>query len=267
MLEAKQYEDNAFVTLTYSDENLPTGGTLVPTHYQLWLKRLRAKLQTKTIRYFIVGEYGEGTERPHYHAILFGYPPCRNAPSMCKSRRCEQCSLIFDTWGLGLVQVGTLTHASAQYCAGYITKKLTNKDDPRLKGRCPEFARMSLRPGLGAGIVDDLASATLEHKIVEKTGDVPTVLRHNGKLMPLGRYLTRRLRVRCGLAPDTPEITRAKVAEEMRPMSEAALSLTKGYQIKGLYETHFKEALRKANEGKVIQLEARQKLFKQRKTL
>jgi len=267
MLEAKQYTDNAFITLTYDDEHLPTGGTLVPAHYQLWLKRLRIRLQEKAVRYFIVGEYGEGTERPHYHAILFGYPHCRNHPHVCKSRRCEQCSLIFDTWGHGLIQVGTLTHASAQYCAGYITKKLTKADDPRLKGRYPEFARMSLKPGLGAGFMHDLASTIMEHNVHVKLGDVPTAIRHGPKLMPLGRYLTRRLRVLCGQAPESPAITIARANEKMQVVHLAAKEATQSYKIKGLYQTHFSNGLVKANQGKITQIETRAKLFKQRKTL
>lgn len=263
MLEAKQYTDNAFITLTYDDEHLPIGGTLVRAHYQQWLKRLRDRLSPQTIRYFVVGEYGERTERPHYHAILFGYPPCRKHPQHCTTRRCVSCDLIFDTWGHGLIQVGTLTHASAQYCAGYITKKLTNKDDPRLKGREPEFAKMSLRPGLGAGFLHDLASTVLEHDVVGKTGDVPTTLRHNGKLMPLGRYLTRRLRVLCGLSPDAPAITIARANAEMQDMHLAAKEATKGLRVKGLYETNFRERLVAKNKGKIAQVEARAKLFKQ----
>lgn len=267
MLEAKQYEDNAFITLTYSDEHLPEGGTLVPAHYQRWLKRLRFRLQPKTIRYFIVGEYGEGTERPHYHAILFGFPHCEHAPRLCTKRKCAVCSLVSDTWGYGLVQVGTLTHASAQYCAGYITKKLTKADDPRLRGRHPEFAQMSRMPGLGSGFMYDLASTILEHRTIEKTGDVPTAIRHGRKLMPLGRYLTRRLRIACGLSPDTPELTRAKAAAEVHALSEAAKEATQNTKVGGLYKTVFRNKIVDANKGKIIQLEAREKLYKQGKSL
>lgn len=267
MLEAKQYEDNAFITLTYDDEHLPIGGTLVPAHYQLWLKRLRKRLSPQTIRYFVVGEYGEGTERPHYHAILFGFPHCRNAPSLCTKRKCAVCSIVSDTWGHGLVQVGTLTHASAQYCAGYITKKLTKADDPRLKGRHPEFAQMSRMPGLGSGFMYDLASTILEHRTIEKTGDVPTALRHGTKLMPLGRYLTRRLRVLCGLSPDTPGVTLAKVQAEVHDLSEAAKAATSHTKVGGLYKTVFSNSLAQRAKGKILQLEAREKIFKQGKSL
>lgn len=41
--EASLYDDNCFITLTYDNENLPEGGTLVKKHFQDFMKRLRKK--------------------------------------------------------------------------------------------------------------------------------------------------------------------------------------------------------------------------------
>ena len=65
-----------FITLTYNNENLPKGKTLDHEDVKLFFKRLRRKIERRTgkrIRYFICGEYGPKTKRPHYHAIIFGY--------------------------------------------------------------------------------------------------------------------------------------------------------------------------------------------------
>ena len=74
------HEASAFVTLTYSDDQLVrTLGdfpTLCPEHPQAFLKRLRARVAPARFRFYLVGEYGDQTHRPHYHLVLFGFPTC-----------------------------------------------------------------------------------------------------------------------------------------------------------------------------------------------
>ena len=73
--EQQMHEQSCFVTLTYKDTELvhtPDGHpTLFHEHFQLFMKRLRKKFGDN-ISYFMSGEYGDETFRPHYHAILFG---------------------------------------------------------------------------------------------------------------------------------------------------------------------------------------------------
>lgn len=187
-LETYSHDASIFVTLTYNDEYLPRGGTLVPRHYQLFLKRLRRHVEPRRFRYFVVGEYGDKTERPHFHMCLFG---------LDYSNRDD----IARAWSsghdpLGFIHIGDVTLDSAQYCAGYVTKKLTSKSDPRLNGRHPEFARMSLRPGIGAPAMAILAKQLKRYKDVAMTefGDVPLTLKIGKKNFPLHRYLRERLR-------------------------------------------------------------------------
>lgn len=64
-------------------------------------------------KYYACGEYGEagsGTQRPHYHAIIFGQHLTE-----------EQ---LKKHWRIGLVDVGTATEQSIRYVAGYVSKKL-----------------------------------------------------------------------------------------------------------------------------------------------
>lgn len=63
-----------FVTLTYDDSFLKFDNgipVLSRRDVQLYHKRLRKKIDKK-LNYFLVGEYGPTTLRPHYHAIYFG---------------------------------------------------------------------------------------------------------------------------------------------------------------------------------------------------
>jgi hypothetical protein len=70
--ESSLYDRNAFVTLTYDDEHLPPGGSLNYPDFQRFMKRLR-KNSKSPIRFYMGGEYGESTLRPHFHVCLFGY--------------------------------------------------------------------------------------------------------------------------------------------------------------------------------------------------
>lgn len=159
--EAQVHDVSCFATLTYSDEHLPSDGSLNYEHFQLFLKRLRKRIAPQRVRFFMCGEYGEKTSRPHYHALLFGYRP---SDLVCHSQKPYGILWTSDTltnlWGLGHVTVGDVTEQSAGYCAQYATKKVTgpraeahyvslNPSTGELSPITPEFARMSLKPGIG----------------------------------------------------------------------------------------------------------------------
>lgn len=200
MLEASQYADNTFLTVTYSDEHFPPDQSVSPRTTSLFLKRLR-KATATSIRYFACGEYGDLTFRPHYHIALFNYPNCRRGSTRHTRNNepcCDVCTHTQNAWGLGGISHGSLTPQSAAYIAAYTTKKMTKDDDPRLEGRLPEFARMSRRPGIGYGFMHDVASALMEHNLDEKMLDVPLSLSHGTTKLPLGRFLRRKLRTLIG---------------------------------------------------------------------
>lgn len=146
MHEASLYEHNRFLTLTYSDEHLPPNGWLAIRDVQLWMKRLRKAFPQK-IRYFLTGEYGSLTARPHYHALLFNcrFQDERKAGKLIISEQADR------IWQLGDVRIGLVTQASAGYVAKYSIK--SGKGHPRDDGTpAPKpFATMS-RGGRGQGL-------------------------------------------------------------------------------------------------------------------
>lgn len=165
---------------------------------QLWIKRVRDIFDGQRIRYFAVGEYGDATGRPHYHAVLFG-PEGLYAQGWLER-----------SWPYGLVHMGFGQWETFSYITGYVSKGMTRAEADRLNGRAPEFARMSLRPrGLGDGALDAIAKWCVSKQgavFIAKTGDVPRSVRVNGRVVPLGRYLTHRLRERVGIeVPDQGE--------------------------------------------------------------
>lgn len=264
MLEAALRADNSFITLTYSDDDLPSNASLNPLHLQHWLKRFRKAVSPLKIRYYAVGEYGDASERPHYHAAIFGYPTCERGPNSRGSNAtrgcCSVCDLVRDTWGKGGVFVGALEMHSAQYVAGYVTKKMTRKDDLRLNGRHAEFGRMSLRPGIGADMMDEVASSLLEFNLEKSQPDVPSELAIGTRKMPLGRYLRRRLRERIGREKNAPPESLVELEEEMRDVLLRSISNEKTGG-----EVSPKKILVKDGDNAVRKIEAKQKIFAQRK--
>jgi hypothetical protein len=124
--ESTLHTHNQFLTLTYDNEHLPTGGTLVKKDFQLFMKRLRKSLPKQYIRYYQCGEYGDYTHRPHYHACIFGLNLSDKIQSSTSPSGPVYISdTIYKLWPLGSHQIGSVTFDSAAYVARYITKKIT----------------------------------------------------------------------------------------------------------------------------------------------
>lgn len=97
---------------------------------------------------------------------------------------------------------------------------------------------MSLRPGIGAHLMADVASTLLEYDFLEVSDDVPNALRHGGKLWPLGRYLKQQLRLQTIGSKEVPLAVVQKMEAEMRPVQEFAFYNSRSIQgvVKELYE-------------------------------
>lgn len=151
MHESQMHDTNCFVTLTYNDENYPERGSLDKDHLRTFIKALRDYLKPQRIRYFASGEYGDCLKRPHYHLIIFNYWPHDTTVledteygALYKSEK------LASIWKKGFVTVGSVQYESAAYTAKYITKKVTGQlAHDYYHNRLPEFASMSLRPGIG----------------------------------------------------------------------------------------------------------------------
>lgn len=217
MLEAELHEANSFATFTYSNKFGPISNSLIPFHMRDTIKRLR--YYVGDLRYYYVGEYGDTSGRPHFHAALYGVGlDDHKNPDVLPRVVCE--CFVCRSWGYGNVYLGTLTSESASYIAGYVTKRMTVSDDPRLEGRHPEFARMSLKPGIGGdavGTVAEVMTNDYGSKYVVENGDVAAVYRSNGRMYPLGRYLRSKLRLASGFADSKqPLVASLKWQYELR---------------------------------------------------
>lgn len=170
MLEAKKYDHNYFVTLTYDDENVPIlekieyeenykmygetietkkielendgtwGYSLAPNHMKTFLNSLRKYFERKGhkgVKYFYCGEYGETTHRPHYHIILLNCPLDINQfhdfhvdGKFFKAR--WKSRELEKLWKKGIVDVAECEWSCIAYVARYCTKKLDYSGDKRV---------------------------------------------------------------------------------------------------------------------------------------
>lgn len=175
VMESKQHDSMYFVTLTYDEIHMKrvsytnelTGeiksdrGTLSKRDVQLFIKRLRKSKPDDKIRYYLAGEYGPQTDRPHYHAILFGLH--LNEWQLIESGHSETgniyytCSELERIWGNGFVSIEPANEFTCSYVAQYVTKKLGAKPASarEARGQVPEFSLQSRRPGIGRQFYED----------------------------------------------------------------------------------------------------------------
>lgn len=195
IMETKVSSEAYFLTLTYNPEHLPHDPesflpTLKPEHTTKYLKRLRKA--GLTFRYFLVGEYGDKSQRPHYHAILFFKEPApADIEEICFQKWSKPRKRVQSEESMGFISLKPYKTNDAAYVAGYVLKKSLGDHQPN--GVHPEFTRMSRRPGLGLGYsMENLVDSS--RRISEITGDIPRVIRTEGHILPLDRTVQRKLR-------------------------------------------------------------------------
>lgn len=227
MHEKSLYSESSFLTLTYSDDNLPAFQSLQLEDYQTFFKRLRKKTGPG-LRFFGCGEYGETRGRPHYHAILFNYNfPDRRHYKTTDSGVLFRSAILDRTWGHGLCSIGTVTFESCAYVAKYCVKKVNgDKAAAHYRGRLPEFSTQS--KGIGRGWYEKYKSDV----------DMNDSVVMRGREMKPPQYYDRlrEREVEPGRWSDPVRAARARAAEKVgstklrvkETVAEARLSLKKG---------------------------------------
>lgn len=169
MHESQMHVRNCFVTLTFDDEHLPASRSLEYSYFQRFMRDLRrdfgcwdVTLAQYVPRFYMCGEYGERTFRPHFHACLFGvdFPDRIKFKDMSSGFPIYTSKMLSSIWTDGFASVGDFSFETAAYVARYIVKKVTGgmADSHYLKTDLetgevyrlrPEFTQMSLKPGIG----------------------------------------------------------------------------------------------------------------------
>lgn len=113
-----------FLTLTYDQKHLPSDLSVSKRDLQLFMKRLRKRDKSNSLRYYAVGEYGSKFGRPHYHVLLFG--ACEGDVRLAWVDSKSQ--------PIGAVHVGKVTSASVAYVTKYMVQS-----DSEVSGREKPF--------------------------------------------------------------------------------------------------------------------------------
>lgn len=195
LLEFQNKKKAVFITLTYNDSHLPRSKYGTPTlskrDVQLWMKRIRKFFTGTEIRFFLAGEYGDQTHRPHYHVILFGISiddliplKIRNTNELGQSA--YECSVLNYTWSLGFSTAAPTSYQTFGYVSRYCLKKQGKSDyyESGFPLYEPEFNLMSRKPGIGGYFVSDDALDGLNCIVSDG---------NSTKVFPLPSSLLRRL--------------------------------------------------------------------------
>ena len=165
--------DSCVVTLTYADPNLPKDGLLKHADFQNFTRRLH--YNHGRTRHFMCGEYGGKTQRPHFHAVIFGKDFDDKYKVQLSDGQVVQFSDELDAlWSnqygkIGNATVETLTFEGAGYVAGYVAKKLVEMEDPRrmvevvdpedgtvrYEDPGPEYREMTRNPAIGRKWIEE----------------------------------------------------------------------------------------------------------------
>lgn len=209
MHEAQLFPRNAFVTLTFDDEHVPSDYSLDYSIFQRFMKRFRKAVSPLEVRFFMCGEYGQAPReppfipRPHFHAAVFNWFPddAKFLKRLSSGHELFTSAFLSSVWTDGFSSVGELSFESAAYIARYVAKKISISDESPDKwirhyarplladfstGEVPvvvpEFARMSLKPGIGFRWFQAFRASNYRDYIVV-----------NGSKMPVPRYYSKLL--------------------------------------------------------------------------
>lgn len=249
--ENDYYKDAHFLTLTYSDENLPDNSYGYPTlrkkHLQTFYKRLRKKLKVK-IKHYSAGEYGEDYGRPHYHSIIMGNPNTTLYGSNWLDDKGKK--------KLGTIKIGTVTTDSIMYVTKYVSKKIYGEmAEKHYHGREKEFQIQS--QGLGFRHLQEHMDEIISNNYV----------RYRGKKQAIPRYYQKKI-LETGSRRQVNEFLKNRIdkkfireGDEMLEIFEATPDLIRNPQLRLVIE---EDRIRKAKQMD-LNLKSHQKIKKERK--
>ncbi|AZL82863.1 replication initiator protein [Apis mellifera associated microvirus 23] len=277
--EAKMYEDNSFITLTYDDDHLKSP-KLQYRDFQLFVMRLRSKIRAdvrasigkanwclltekekkveyekRSIGIFVTGEYGDKNKRPHWHALLFNWRPrdCEYKYSNDRGDKVFSSKTLDALWPYGLAELGSVTFESAGYCARYAAKKLSHGRDDEHDYH--PISKKSSKHAIGKKFLEKFWPDIFNHGyIILQDGNKCSIPRYYEKWLSK-HYPTEYSRYVTQVKQDKIEEASEKSQRQQRLMDEQLAS--RGYKPRAFSRN---DARRKIIESKFKLLQSKQKL-------
>ncbi len=200
-LEARQYESNLFITLTYDNTHLPQNG-VDKQDISKFLHNLREYFRRKFnrtgIRFFACGEYGGKNYRAHYHLILFNCPKFGDEKKYMENgvkQVIYTSDILNQLWGKGNCTIGAVTRQSCDYVCRYLVKPSYDK---KPQDQNPEFRSMSTQKGIGYDYLINNLEQIIADGFIWLTGS---------KKVKLSRYYDRKIEEIIGAERFKNEIT------------------------------------------------------------
>lgn len=256
--EASQWKFNCFITLTY--KTLPKDKSLCPKDTKSFIRKLQYHLKTP-FKYYLVGEYGDNFDRPHYHALIFGYDfglshhklnlanlspfeqkKAKEASSLSSLHDTDalNCPELSDIWGLGFTSVGDLTFDSAAYCAQYAMKKINGPlAKNHYQGKHPEFQRQS-QNAIGKQYALKYANEIIQHNSVIS----------NGVSQPIPNYYLKLYEKPKSKQDPTPQYDLTQLKQQREEFSQTH-TIEKSYIRAVQLDTKFKLKISKSDAFRV----------------
>nr|AVQ10323.1 replication protein VP4 [Gokushovirinae environmental samples] len=228
---------------THTHEIQPAAASLSKADLQAFTKRLNEDCRRRFgngVKYYACGEYGDRTQRPHYHIAIFGedfsddrFPwKLSNGKQLWRSSRLER------LWPHGDAYIGDLTYESAAYVARYVMKKITGsravdhymRENERGEKYwlTPEFNVMSRRPGIAKKWFDKNKHDVFPHDHVITRGHPAKPPRAYDKwLEQIDPYLHATIKEARENAPHNPEDETNARLEVRETVALAKLNQTK----------------------------------------
>lgn len=182
MYENEDHDSSVFLTITYSNDNLPPGNKLVKRDLQNYIKRLRHLVPP--FKYFACGEKGDRFGRPHFHLIMFGLSEMHK----------EYMNI---AWEKGFTYLGEVNVKSIQYVSKYLDKKALESAKNNIDGRSSDLSIknkpyfMVCSKGLGLQHARRIVEQMIVHGVTL-----------NGVPMSIPRYFHKKLELPEGLRKD-----------------------------------------------------------------
>lgn len=280
LLELQYHKSAYFLTLTYDEQHVPisyyphpeTGEaqpslTLRKKDFQAFMKRLRKRIEPQKVRYFAAGEYGDQTQRPHYHAIVFGLELGDLVPYGCNAQGqmlytsdflqsvwstrkaptrhgsvtplAADPGYFYDTWGR--ITVAPVTWQTCAYTARYTVKKLYGNDAKAYEqfNIEPPFLAMSTHPGIGQQYYDDHKDEIQEFEFISVATET------GGRKFRNPYFFEKKLQ--CDMSEDDfaiRKVDRQAMMLEARKAQLAQSSLTYG-ELLSVQERNLKSRIKK----------------------